>query len=142
MTHARTFLTLILLAVGTMDRFRVLEFWKLKFWWENKISKGHSLCKQSLHDLQFMKKGSSSPNLSKLAISCQFMKNKILVQNCLHNEWTLKPFMQSIFFLFFDIIKTQEDRAQFNSIDSLIWTYLVSTFSHSDTKLNFMIRFV
>ena len=26
----------------------------------------HSLCKQSLHDLQFMKKGSPSPNLSKI----------------------------------------------------------------------------
>ena len=30
-------------------------------------TKGHSLCKQCLHNLQFMKKGSSSPNLSKLA---------------------------------------------------------------------------
>jgi hypothetical protein len=41
------------------------------------LHKGHSLCKQCLHDLQFMKKGSSSLNLSKLAradISCQFMK--------------------------------------------------------------------
>ena len=46
-----------------------------------KIPKGHSLCKQCLHDLQFMKKGSSSPNLSKLAradISCQFMKTRSL----------------------------------------------------------------
>ena len=33
----------------------------------NKPSKGHSLCKQCLHHLQFMKKWSSSPNLSKLA---------------------------------------------------------------------------
>ena len=41
--------------------------------------KGHSLCKQCLHDLQFMKKGLHSPNLSKLAradISCQFMKTR------------------------------------------------------------------
>ena len=43
----------------------------------NMLSKGHSLCKHCLHDLQFIKKGSSSPNLSKLAradISCQLMK--------------------------------------------------------------------
>ena len=42
---------------------------------------GHSFCKQCLHDLQFMKKGSSSPNLSKLAradISCQCMKTRSL----------------------------------------------------------------
>ena len=31
--------------------------------------KGHSLCKQCLHDLQFMTKGSSSPNLSKLKVA-------------------------------------------------------------------------
>ena len=40
-------------------------------------SKAHSLCKQCLHDLHFLKKGSFSPKLSKLAradISCQFMK--------------------------------------------------------------------
>jgi hypothetical protein len=44
-------------------------------------TKGHSLFKQCLHNLQFMKKGSSSPNLSKLAradISCQFMKTRSL----------------------------------------------------------------
>ena len=43
--------------------------------------KGHSLCKQCLHDHQFMKKGSFSPNLSKLAradISRQFMKTRSL----------------------------------------------------------------
>ena len=34
------------------------------FWgWEKIVlTKGHSLCKQCLHDLQFMKKGSSSPS--------------------------------------------------------------------------------
>ena len=40
-------------------------------------AKGHSLCKKCLQDLQLMKKGSSSPNLSKLAradISCQYKK--------------------------------------------------------------------
>ena len=43
----------------------------------NFLDKGHSLCKQCLHDLQIMKKWSSSPNLSKLA-SCQFMKTRSL----------------------------------------------------------------
>ena len=44
-------------------------------------NKAHSLCKPCLHDLHFVKKESSSPNLSKLAradISCQFMKTKSL----------------------------------------------------------------
>ena len=44
-------------------------------------TKGHSLCKHCLHDLQFMKKGSSSTNLSNLAkadIICQFMKTRSL----------------------------------------------------------------
>ena len=45
--------------------------------YSNKYIKGPSLCKQCLHDLQFMKKGSSSQNLSKLA-SCQFMKTRSL----------------------------------------------------------------
>ena len=43
--------------------------------------KAHSLCKQCLHDLHFLKKGSFSPNLSKLAradISCHFMKTRSL----------------------------------------------------------------
>ena len=31
------------------------------------VTKGHSFCKQCLHDLQFMKTRSSSPNFSKLA---------------------------------------------------------------------------
>ena len=42
------------------------------------LAKGHSLCEQCLYNLLFMKKGSSSPNLSKLAradISCQFMQS-------------------------------------------------------------------
>merc|ERR1719319_359368 len=54
--------------------------------------KGHSFCKQCLHDLQFMKTMSSSPNLSKLAradISCQFMKTRSLCRHCLQNDWTL-----------------------------------------------------
>ena len=44
-------------------------------------TKGHLFCKQCLHDLQFMKTRSSSPNLSKLArvdISCQFKKTRSL----------------------------------------------------------------
>ena len=47
-------------------------------------TKGHSFCKQCLHDLQFrqfMKTGYSLPNLSKLAradINCQFMKTRLL----------------------------------------------------------------
>ena len=43
-------------------------------------------CKQCLHDLQFMKTSTSSPNLSKLAsddIICQFMKTRPL------SKWTL-----------------------------------------------------
>ena len=63
-------------------------------------TKGHSLCKQCLHDLQFMKKGSSSPNLSKLAradISCQFMKTRSLCRHCLQNEWPLTQDYSSYF---------------------------------------------
>ena len=54
--------------------------------------KGHLFCKQCLHDLQFLKTRSSSPNLSKLAradISCQFIKTRSLCRHCLQNEWTL-----------------------------------------------------
>ena len=76
------------------------DFNKLKL---KLLSKGHSFCKQCLHDLpimkprfslpnlsklaradisyQFMKTRSSSPNLSKVAradISCQFMKTRSL----------------------------------------------------------------
>ena len=63
--------------------------------WEwSQIVKGHSLCKQCLHDLQLMKTWSSSPNLTKLAdISCQFMKTRSLFRHCLQNEWTLAPFL-------------------------------------------------
>ena len=44
------------------------------------LPKGHSFCKQCLHDLQFTKTRSSSPNLSKLtrAVSCHFMKTRFL----------------------------------------------------------------
>ena len=42
------------------------------------LIKGHSLCKQCLHNLQLMKKGSSSPNLARADISCQFMKTRSL----------------------------------------------------------------
>ena len=47
----------------------------------NGPTKDHSFCRQCLHDLQFMKTRSSSPNLSKLAradISYQFMKTRSL----------------------------------------------------------------
>ena len=50
------------------------------------LTKGHSFCKQSLHNLQFMKTSYSSPNLSKLAradISCQFKKTRYLFTNFL-----------------------------------------------------------
>ena len=46
-----------------------------------RFTKGHSFCKQCLHNLQFKKKRYSSPNLSKLArtdISCQFLKTRSL----------------------------------------------------------------
>ena len=62
----------------------------------NYHTKGHSLCKPCLHDLQFMKTMSSSPNLSNLAragISCQFMKTRSLCRHCLQNEWTLQIFL-------------------------------------------------
>ena len=55
-------------------------------------TKGHSFCKQCLHNFQFMKTRFSWPNLSKLAradISCQFMKTRSLCRHCLQNEWTL-----------------------------------------------------
>ena len=56
------------------------------------VVNGHLFCKQCLHDLQFMKRRSSSPNISELAragISCQFMKTRSLCRHCLQNEWTL-----------------------------------------------------
>ena len=56
------------------------------------LIKGHSFCKQCLHDLQFMKTRYSSPNLSKVArvdISCQFKETRYLCRHCLQNEWTL-----------------------------------------------------
>ena len=56
---------------------------------QTKLYKGHSFSKQCLHDLQFMKKGSSSPNISKLAradISCQFMKTRSL---CCRTVYTM-----------------------------------------------------
>ena len=58
---------------------------------ENKYTKGRSLCKQCLHNLQFMKKISSSPNLAKLAradISCQFMKTRSLILRILYEFYT------------------------------------------------------
>ena len=54
-------------------------------------TKGHSLCKQYLHDLQFKKTRYPSWNFSKLAradISCQFQKTRYLCRHCLQNEWT------------------------------------------------------
>ena len=45
------------------------------------FKKGHSFCKQWMHNLQFMKTRSFSPNLSKLGrsdISCHFMKTRSL----------------------------------------------------------------
>ena len=52
-----------------------------------KCSKAHSLCKQCLQDFQLMKKGSSSPNLSKLASwhHLSVYEYKFLVQKCLLN---------------------------------------------------------
>ena len=57
-----------------------------KFW----ISKGHSFCKQCLHNLLFKKTRYSSPNLSKLAradISCQFNKTRYLCGHSLQDEY-------------------------------------------------------
>ena len=41
---------------------------------EKNTNKGHSFCKQCLHDLQFMKTRSSSPNLSKLTSAISLWK--------------------------------------------------------------------
>ena len=64
---------------------------------ENKVRKLNAIrfCKQCMHDLQFMKTWSSSPNLYKLAradISYQFMKTRSLCRHCIQNEWTLALF--------------------------------------------------
>ena len=62
--------------------------------WAERVTKGHSLCKQCLHDLQFIKKGPSSPNLSKLAradMSCQFKKTRYLCRHCLQKECKRLP---------------------------------------------------
>ena len=67
------------------------DFFLLHLIWDY-IPKGHSFCKQCLHDLQFMKTRYSSPNLSKVArvdISCQFKETRYLCRHCLQNEWTL-----------------------------------------------------
>ena len=71
--------------ISGLDKVRILsEFYILFFKLQNQriVSlKGHSLCKQCLHNLQFMKKGYSSPKVSKLAradISCRFMKTRSL----------------------------------------------------------------
>ena len=58
----------------------------------------HSLCKQCVHDLQFMKKGFSSPNLSKLAradISCQFIKTRSLCRTVYKITFTVFPKIMS-----------------------------------------------
>ena len=65
---------------------------------ENKVRKLNALrfCKQCMHDLQFMKTWSSSPNLYKLAradISYQFMKTRSLCRHCIQKEWTLALFL-------------------------------------------------
>ena len=50
--------------------------------------KGHSLCKQCLHDLQFMKKGSSSPNLSKLKVA--FFSESVIRFSNLQKKYSKK----------------------------------------------------
>ena len=45
---------------------------------KNKDIKGHSLCKQCPHDLQFVKKRSFS--IARADISCQFMKTRSLTR--------------------------------------------------------------
>ena len=53
-----------------------------------RIDKAHSLCKQCLHDLYFLKKGSFSPNLSKPVradISCHFLKEGSFAE--LFTQW-------------------------------------------------------
>ena len=58
------------------------------------MTKVHSFLQQYLHDLQFMKTRSSSPNLSKLApagISWRPCFHK-LKKHCLRNEWILDSY--------------------------------------------------
>ena len=86
--------------------------------------KGHSFCKQCLHDLQFMKTRSFSPDLSKLAradISCQFMKTRSLCRHCLQNEWTLG--------LVFPNKKLQQNFNQHESLKGYrkVWTQTFQT---------------
>ena len=76
------------------NRERPIELANVGYCDKMSAFKGYSLCEHCLHDLQFMKKGSSSPNLSKLAIadiSCQFMKTRSLCRHCLQNKWTSPP---------------------------------------------------
>ena len=72
--------------------FRHVQLFVFAFNRYQEMCKGHSFFKQCLHDLQFMKTRSSSPNLSKLAradISCEFMKTMSFWRHSLKNEWTL-----------------------------------------------------
>ena len=62
------------------------------------LTKGHSLCKQCLHDLLFNETKYLPSNLSKLArddISCQFKKSRYLCRHFLKNKWTLGTIVYS-----------------------------------------------
>ena len=70
------------------------------------LPKGHSFCKQCLHDLQFIKTRSSSPNLSKLAradISCQTMKTRSFCRTVYNMNglyllfFNSRPYLDSVF---------------------------------------------
>jgi hypothetical protein len=56
-------------------------------------TEAHSLCKQCLHDLHFLKKGillTKPFQASQIWHQLSIYENKILVQNCLLNEWILE----------------------------------------------------
>ena len=61
----------------------------------------HSLCKQCLQDLQFMKKGSSSPNLSKLARDVSLWKQDPCAE--LFTQWM--KFSKNFLFQFFQFFR-------------------------------------
>ena len=89
-----------------------------------KVDKGHSFCKQCLHNLQFKKPRYSSPKTSKLAradISCQFKKAMYLYRHSLQNEWTLV--FQSYFFFIQEFLNIFFPLKNINSRDRFFFVF-------------------
>ena len=99
-------------------------------------TKGSSFRKQCLHDIQFMKTRSSSPNLSKIVradISNQFMKTRSLFRHCFHKLFTKRmDFNHKSGYCFsycLRVIKNKSDKSERNGY-ALI---LISNFQTSET---------